>query len=363
MKLFYMCFKSDKAMKGVEKKRKYEIKAFKLNGIDTEEVIIEKESPFIRIIPFQGKFNWCAHANLKGVSALYIRYGFASFPFIFMLRSIRKNNPKIKIIIEIGSFPYDKEFIGYKKILWVRDVIYRRFLRKYVDRIAINRPFEEIYGVKVLQFVNPIDVDSINVSNRVNRNDGNVINLVAVASLAHYHGYDRLISGIANYYSGEGTKVDIVFHVVGAGSILPTLKKMVSDLKIEKYVKFYGFLSGEELEQMYDIADIGVDELGGHRQDDLHNETIKSKEYISRGIPYITEYSVPEKLSPIKKYIFSVSPDETAIDIASIVNFYRTIRKEEQRETTVAKMRSFAYSYCDVSVAMNSVIDYILGDE
>ena len=232
-------------------------------------------------------------------------------------------------------------------------------LKKYVDRININTPFDNVFGVKSIQFVNPIDVNSISIPKRLSYRNDRTINLLAVASLAFYYGYDRLIKGIANYYSKFDGKENIIFHVVGSGAILSELKNMTNDLKINEHVKFYGFLDGQKLEEMYELADIGIDCFGGHRKDDFFFGTLKSREYMSKGIPFVTEYPIPDELSSIKKYVLKVPADESDIDVNSIVEFYRRI-SSENRKTTIDNMRKFAYSYCDVSVAMKPVIDYLL---
>lgn len=363
MDVLYMCFEPDYSQKGVEKKINYEIKAFKSSGINVEKVVVKKNNILIRLLPFQGKFRWRQYSAARGVSAIYIRNGFSSYPFISMLKKIRKNNENVKIILEIGMYPYDKEFVGpFKKLLLTRDRIYRRLLKKYIDRVTINTPFEEAFGIKTIQFVNPIDVGSITIPQRLDYRKDNTINLLAVASLAFYYGYDRMIRGIANYYRMGGySETNIIFHVVGDGAILSELKEMSTKLGVDEHIVFYGFKQGKELENIYEIADIGIDVFGGHRKDDYYFGTIKSREYMSKGIPFITEYPIPEDIKPISKYILKVPADESDIDIESIIKFFQNICKEE-RKTTIENMRGFAEKYCDLTVAMNPIVDYMKGD-
>ena len=132
---------------------------------------------------------------------------------------------------------------------------------------------------------------------------------------------------------------------------------MVIDDGLEKHVIFYGFKSGEELDQLYDQADIGIDVLGGHRKGDFWFGTLKSREYLSKGLPFITEYEVPDNLKPIQKYILKVPDDEAPVDIKEVIRFYERIAEEDPTKD----MRDFAKGYCDVSVVMKPLIDHLKG--
>jgi hypothetical protein len=87
------------------------------------------------------------------------------------------------------------------------------------------------------------------------------------------------------YYKKENN-VDVYLHVVGGGEITEELKKRALDLKDK--VRFYGFLFGEELDDMYDRCDIGLEILAPGRKDIKVSASLKSREYIARGFPFVS---------------------------------------------------------------------------
>jgi glycosyltransferase involved in cell wall biosynthesis len=51
---------------------------------------------------------------------------------------------------------------------------------------------------------------------------------------------------------------DVLFVLAGSGDMLPSVKAQVSQLKLDRHFLFPGFLQGEELEEMFSIADLYV---------------------------------------------------------------------------------------------------------
>ena len=63
------------------------------------------------------------------------------------------------------------------------------------------------------------------------------------------------------------TKAEMYFfHIVGDGDAVPQLKKLICSLgNVDKNVIFHGFISGSELEKIYEIGDVGISTIGFHR--------------------------------------------------------------------------------------------------
>ena len=81
--------------------------------------------------------------------------------FLRMLKKIKMEKPSIKIIMELPSYPYDKEIsnlIHYPILL--KDRLARRHLHKYVDRIATLNDDKEIFGIQTIKIKNGYDFAS-----------------------------------------------------------------------------------------------------------------------------------------------------------------------------------------------------------
>lgn len=342
---------------GVGKKIRNELKAFEMHGIETEVVEVEEKKKWQKILPFSSTHHW-ENVNIQGADYIYVRHETVNAPFINFLKRCKKNNPGAKIVMEIGTYPYYEEIKKVSNPLTVaRDCFYQKFLKKYVDKITTFTSFEEIFGIPVIELVNCVEVDAVHPPKRDAYRNDKIINVIAVASVYYYYGFDRFLRGLAEYYKSEQA-YEVRFHLVGDGPALEELKQLSKDLHLDPYVTFYGFKTGKELEEIYELADVGIDVLGGHRKGDIWFGTLKSREYICKGLPFITEYTLPDNLQPIRKYLLKVKADPSPVCINDVVDFMIEI-KNESRLTTIRTMREFAYSYCDVSVAMNPVINYL----
>ena len=357
MKVAYISAKEDPEHSGVYKKIRGQIQGLKDSGIDVELIENKGIKRWKKALPFSTRsYDWGKIDIPNDTNVIYIRYQLSDFPFVRALKRWKRKYHNIPIILEIPMYPYINELKEISNgITLFRDRFYSRYIHKYVDRIVTFTSHEEILGVKTIQMVNGIEVDNVKPKKTLKKRDQ--INIIAVALVNFSHGYDRLIEGMKEYYNVNKGKKNVVFHLVGEGSALPKLKKMVIDDGLEKHVIFYGFKSGEELDQLYDQADIGIDVLGGHRKGDFWFGTLKSREYLSKGLPFITEYEVPDNLKPIQKYILKVPDDESPVDIKEVIRFYERIAEEDP----IKDMRDFAKGYCDVSVVMKPLIDHLKG--
>jgi len=360
-KLYFLVSEGWNSPSGVGKKIKNEILSFELKGYEVSRVNVAKTPKLSQLIPFCDTHYWGRIDLPKDSDVIFIRYEFCSWPFIRFLKKIKKNNLKSSIVLEIASYPYENELKKLRNpFRYWRDLYYSRFLKKYVDLVVSPSNIANIHGIETINIVNCINVDEIKSLPKEYVGNGKVINIIAVAQVAFYYGYDRLIKGIANYYRNvnNAEKHEICFHLVGEGPAISDLKNMCEMLKVSDKVVFHGFKTGEELDKVYELADVGIDVLGSHRKGEKTFGTLKSREYIAKGLPFVTEYELPDSIKPISSYILKVPDDESDILVDDIIRFVDIIR-QESRQDIIESMRSFAYSYCDVSVAMNPVIEYL----
>ena len=82
---------------------------------------------------------------------------------------------------------------------------------------------------------------------------------------------------------------------------------------------FCGVLYGEALDEMFDIADVGIGSLGRHRNNITQLKALKNVEYAVRGIPFV--YSEKNPDFDNQPYVYKVSADEEDIDINGIIDF------------------------------------------
>jgi glycosyltransferase involved in cell wall biosynthesis len=292
----------------------------------------------------------------RNIDFIYIRRFIVSQTILFLLKNIRNNNPACKILYEIPTYPYDKEHVTIRaKFSLFIDKIYRNKLKQYVDRIVTMSEDDSIFGIPTIKIINGINCSNIPI--QVPQKKEKDIHLIAVANFTKWHGYDRLIEGLNNYYK-EKPSCKIYVHFVGDGGELNIYKQMVLQYNLSDYVVFYGLLSGEKLSEVYNKADVALASFGCHRIGVFLGSFLKTREYLARGIPMVSSTKI-DVLPKEFRYCLYVPEDESPIDISRIIAFYQDLLKQQSVSEIIHEIRAFAEEHCDMSKTMKPVIAYI----
>ncbi len=270
--------------------------------------------------------------NIQNYDYLFVRHFLTNPLFIWLLFRIKLANPKIVIFMEIPTYPYKFEFglMTIKKRLEQKlDEFCTYFFRFFIDRIVTFSSKTKIFGIPTIQTDNGIDIEKFGLTNRPSF-DGNNIHLLGLANVQPWHGLDRVIYGLQEYYKRENPK-NVIFDVVGSGDELPNLKNLTKSLSLENHVRFHGFVSGDSLQKIYENSHIGIGSLGMHRINVAKGETsaLKSREYAARGIPFVIAYmdrGFPENFP----YLLNLEANDNPINVQQVVDFYIKCLQEKE---------------------------------
>ena len=324
---------------GISKKISYQVNAINACGINTHLCYMDEGDYKRRLVDGQiiadyGKgvmskilkrielSSIADYAINNKIEFVYIRSNHnASFFTIRMVKKMKKAG--IKVVMEIPTFPYDSEYHtqGMNKQIF-QDKIFRNKLAKELDAIVTFSDYEHIFGQKTIRISNGIDFNSIKIKNTNQKNDS-TLELIGVAEIHPWHGFDRVIKGLANYYTKPQSLI-VRFNVVGYfffDEDEKLFRKMIADNHLESYVILYGKKHGEELDTLFNKCDFGIGSLGRHRVGIHKIKTLKNREYAARGIPFI--YSETDSDFDNKPYVMKAPADESPIDIQKVVEFYR----------------------------------------
>lgn len=257
------------------------------------------------------------------VSFVYMRSEHNASPFLICFaKQVRQNG--IKIVMEIPTYPYDQEYSTFKgKYLLFVDKIFRKSLAKQLDAIVTFSNEPEIFGQRTIRISNGIDFNSIKLQQH-RSHISSEIHLIAVAEIHYWHGFDRIVAGLADYYKSDRHNVgEVYLHIVGGFSgereraeIVP----LIIENQLENHVFLHGRLFGTALDDLFDRVDIGIGSLGRHRSHITHIKTLKNREYAARGIPFI--YSEIDEDFEEMPYIMKVPADDSPISIERLVEFH-----------------------------------------
>lgn len=343
MKALFLLFHGFEEANGISKKIRYQVHALKACGVDVRTCYYEAGSDGHRrwwvdqeVIADFGTGRWAKlkkrfcfgaisrYAEREQIEFVYMRsFHNASPPILHLVDTLRKQGAKV--VMEIPTYPYDQEYItpDMKRALAV-DKCFRHRLAKKLDGIVTFSNAERIFGGRTIRISNGIDFSAIPIRSHTN-DTRHELHLIGVAEVHYWHGYDRLVKGLAAYYRNQPT-YKVYFHLVGELSgerERETIQPMIRDNHLEPYVILHGARHGQELDKLFDQADFAVGSLGRHRSGITHIKTLKNREYAARGLAFV--YSETDEDFENRPYVLKAPPDESAIDIARMVDFHRSL--------------------------------------
>ena len=345
MKIVYInFFYSLENMTGVEKKLMDEAKYYKDNNIDIY-LLNNKKDGFANHIAYKKITNYFSMP--PWLSYLYVR--------LFTFKIIDK-------IVPLSE--YDKIYLRYP----LMDLSALSFSKKYGDKLITQhhtKELEEIQAYKIntlfkmFQYVlekclapyffKPIDgltamsneiisyekkrlhfkkrtyrfsngIDIHKFTMKVPPLFTDVFHVAIVASqYSPWHGLDRLLGSLKHY---DGLEYKIHVHIIGEFS---SKEKVLMDACASNQlvtIHTHGKLFGKQLDEVFDQTHMACDSLAMYRLDMHESSTLKSKEYIARGIPYLYS-AADEDMREIEDYLYDVGNDDTLLDFKEIIKHYK----------------------------------------
>lgn len=337
MKALFLVFYGFQEYNGISKKIRYQISALQQCGMDICTCHYE--------IGENGERLWMIDQNIlvnlgKGISAKikkrifyapilhYVQKEQIKFVYI---RSYHNANPftinfvkelkmlGIKIALEIPTYPYDQEFIDQKLSLGI-DRLFRHTLCKYVDAIVTFSNDTEIFGQRTIRISNGIDFSAVSLRKQV-RSIEHELHLIGVAEIHFWHGFDRIIEGLKEYYL-QNPKYKVYFHIIGNLSGEREQREIEAPIRmygLTPYVILHGAKYGIELNTLFEQADFAIGSLARHRSGIYNIKTLKNREYAARGFSFI--YSENDDDFDCMSYVLKAPADESPINIPKLIEF------------------------------------------
>ncbi|WP_417009658.1 glycosyltransferase family protein [Bacteroides congonensis] len=341
MKALFLIFHGFDKANGISKKIHYQVKALKECGVDVrlcyyditatgerrwmvdDEVIADFGTGTTAKVWKRIYYSPIAdYARRENINLVYIRSHHNANPFTLnLVKHLKRTGAKV--VMEIPTYPYDQEYSSLSmKFHLAIDRCFRRQLSRHLDGIVTFSNAETIFGGKTIRISNGIDFDAIPI--KQGRNDtSHELHLIGVAEVHYWHGFDRLVNGLAEYYR-TNPEYKVYFHIVGPLSgererkeILPVIR----DNHLEPYVILHGPLHSEKLNAQFEKADFAIGSLGRHRSGITYIKTLKNREYAARGLAFM--YSENDEDFDSMPYVWKVPADESPIDIPRLIDFQR----------------------------------------
>lgn len=360
MKILFLVYHGFSDVSGISKKIHYQVKGLRENGYEVHLCYYDFDANGHRCryvddavikdygtgalaglrqrLDYDCIYDYCKN---QGIQFVYARCFQNANPFLIRLfRKLRKLG--IKAVTEIPTYPYDQEFATFsrqERLGLKIDQMFRNQLAREMSAIVTFSDEERIFGQRTIRISNGVDFDSIPLHQFKPVDDA--IHLIGVAEVHLWHGYDRLIAGLGEYYMNTSSPRNIVFHIVGGvdpfdlygGGDYPGIQTLIDQYGLQEHVVFHGQLFGEELDKVFNQSCFAIGSLARHRSGIKVIKTLKNREYATRGVPFI--YSEQDSDFDHQPYVVKAVPDESPIDIQQILDFIDThhFRPEEIRKT------------------------------
>lgn len=354
---------------GVDKKVENQIKVMRAAGLDCSFYFWDDAPRPLQALssrlPWGGGIPaWRYDAAFERADFLYFRKpSFLSPDMLRVLKKVKRSNPCVTVVMEIPTYPYDTEMMGFWKdrpFLW-KDRFFRKRLRGAVDYLAVigDRAYQTLFGLPVINFKNGLDMASVPM--RDPAPDG-VIDVGAVAMFAPWHGYERLLEGMKAYYRAGG-KRQFLLHLAGEGREKAGYEALARDEALKDRVVFYGLMGGERLRALYDRLDIGVCSLGMYKKGNNFTGILKAREYLAKGLPMVA--TAPFDLTQANPDFYFECPNTAEpVDFFKLEAFYDALHQTaEQPMETAKQMRALAEQTIDMRVTFAPVIECLLSKE
>ena len=346
MKILFLVYHGFSEVSGISKKIHYQVKGLRENGYEVHLCYYDFDANGHRCryvddkvikdygtgslaglrqrIDFDCIYDYCKE---NGIQFVYARCFQNASPFLIrFFKKLKKIG--IKAVTEIPTYPYDQEFDTFsrqERLGLKIDQMFRNRLYREQSAVVTFSDAETIFGQRTIRISNGVDFDSIPLHHFQPLDDA--LHFIGVAEVHLWHGYDRLIAGLGEYYKKVENPRNIIFHIVGGidpfdlygQGDYPGIQTLIDQYGLQEHVVFHGQLFGEELNKVFNQSCFAIGSLARHRSGIMYIKTLKNREYATRGIPFV--YSEIDSDFEDKSYIIKAKPDESPIDVQQIVDF------------------------------------------
>lgn len=349
---------------GVVEKIRGQVAAFGRNGFSADvlypggssEIVIEKTSgewkkyPGAREMKVQhgivnklrqhltlawfGPMNFdkcCDEIIRENYHAIYLRFFIPGLDLVRFLKRVKKESPGTIILLEYPTLNVGP-LMKTDKARWISYLINKRRIgkmNKAANFIITLTKDKELFGKPAVFMPNGFDFKDTDVS-EPKSGERELVLLGVASDCAHYHGYDKIIKGLGDYYR-KGNELPVYFRIVSSllGHNMSALRKLAEEENVADKVIFCGLKSKNELADEYRNAHIGIGTLALHRIGLMDNYSLKHREYAAFGLPFIM--SLGDDAFEHSPFVFVTERDEKPVNIERLLGFYSAIQKEYTR--------------------------------
>ncbi|MEL6123069.1 MAG: glycosyltransferase [Bacteroidota bacterium] len=319
---------------GIIQKMRGQVNGLAEQGFDVDFIIHDNRHVYLTGQPIFSiqRQSWLARLKWEYFDHLHdlldydfylIRYGLSTPSMLRWLKALRKVNSSAKVILDMPTYPYQREWSGLKGMLALFiDGQLRSALQRYVDLVLHSGQEKSIYGIDTYHMTNGVTPSDLKFPTPPV--EGGQVQLLAIGKWQYWHGLDRIIKSFA------AIRPLAHLHIVGDGPYSKTLRRMISTLGLSNYVSWHGPMVGEALQKLTARCHIGIGTLGLHRKGVQVDSSLKHRYYCAHGLPMILSSPDPDFGTDLA-WVHYVPIDDGEIDLAFLPSFAEDHVSSERR--------------------------------
>lgn len=239
-----------------------------------------------------------------------------------------KQAKKLGVIVyyEYPTFPWKPDMVVNKQYisLFIDSIFYNRLLHSIDYLVCMGKCSEN--RCKVIETMNGIYIKKeINKSFSIHKNAED-IKFLFVGNYSPVHGLDKIVFGLKEYYQTEN-RLPVKVLLAGPKESFSEVIKLAEIEGVKDKFELCGYLTGEDLEKLYNAADIGIDAIALEiRGEDCICGSLKSREYISKGIPFVCSDMLDIVYHGFedKTIMYILDHHSKSLDIGSVIEWFKS---------------------------------------
>ncbi len=175
--------------------------------------------------------------------------------------------------------------------------------------------------------------------------------LKGASTAALYNGLDRVMEGIRHYRGSLHLRLNVV------GRNLDYEIGLAQSIGLrEDQVIFHPWMQGAAADEFLEHMHLGVSQFGVHRKGLSSNTTIKAREYMARGIPFLYGHHDPDMDEVPEHLAMRFPADENPVDMEHVVALAQRAWADPSQGSL---MRGHAQRHLDHSVKASRLLRWL----
>lgn len=313
-------------------------------------------------------FNY-VNQHYNSVDYFYLRYPGASR---FLYKTAKKFGNKIvsehqgKEISEIlsasGQNPFG--FQPSKLISWIQYQLLPLFNEKvwgiyYAQKVKSIVAITEEIGIyqknkgckNIIVSSNGINVSQFPIREKPDLKDEiRLLFLKGTSGVSAWNGLERITTSLNQFYKNNPYSSIKIKLLIG-GHIIK------NEVPESEYIVHLGYLNKDSINQLINQVHIGISTMALYKKNLEEAAVLKTREYISRGLPFIYAYKDPDLNEEAKTFSLQFPNDDSLIDFEKVIEFAHLINSNPNISK---EMNVYAQKQLDYKAKMNQLLNQLL---